>query len=382
MTQTSTSTTHGSARRPTLETMFHRMVIARGIEDLFERWTADRTFQGWWHPGRGQEGSGIGVMWALAPEDQIMWYHRGAIWPIARGMSPTLVIADLLGRTNGSTRGKGGGSPHWVDHSLGLMGSGGTLGTAHVLGGGLALAKQVLGNPGIVVAGFGDGTSARGTFHETLIQAVAWKLPLLYLCENNGWSVSTSFARTSGTATVAERAAAYGIPGVTVDGQDALAVRDAVATAREHIVAGHGPYLVETRTYRLGGHYFGDVGKYRPADELADYRDPIEVLGSHLEQEAREAISRRALAELEASAQEALDGPVPGADTIFHTCMRRSHDEPDQDASLPAGHRPGHRGGDAPRPPSLRDGPGPDHPRRPVRPFPRADRPLHREPGA
>ncbi|MEI2778811.1 MAG: thiamine pyrophosphate-dependent dehydrogenase E1 component subunit alpha [Tetrasphaera sp.] len=303
--------------RPPVETMFHRMVIARGIEDLFEKWTADRTFQGWWHPGRGQEGSGIGVMWALAPEDQIMWYHRGAIWPIARGMSPTLVIADLLGRINGSVHGKGGGSPHWVDHSLGLMGSGGTLGTAHVIGGGLALAKQVLGNPGIVVSGFGDGTSARGTFHETLIQAVAWKLPLLYFCENNGWSVSTSFARTSGTATIAERAAAYGIPGVTVDGQDAAAVRDAVAAAREHIVSGRGPYLVESKTYRLGGHYFGDVGKYRPPDEFDAYRDPLDVLGASLDPTARENIRTRARAELDACAQEALAGDLPGPEVIF-----------------------------------------------------------------
>lgn len=302
---------------PDLETMFHRMVLARGIEDLMERWTADRTFQGWWHPGRGQEGSGIGLIWALTPDDQIMWYHRGAVWPIARGMSPTPILADLLGRTNGSTGGKGGGSPHWVDHDLGLMGSGGTLGTAHVIGGGLALAKQVLGRPGIVVAGFGDGTSARGTFHETLIQSVAWNLPLLYFCENNGWSVSTSFERTSGTATVAERACAYGIPGVSVDGQDAAAVRDAVAAAREHITSGLGPYLVETRTYRLGGHYFGDVGKYRPADELDAYRDPLDVLGAHLEADRRSEITTRALAELESCAAEALAGELPSANTIY-----------------------------------------------------------------
>ena len=97
--------------------------------------------------------------------------------------------------------GKGGGAPHWVDYDLGLIGSGGTLGTAHVLGGGLALAKQVLNQPGIAVSGFGDGTAQRGTFHETLLQAAAWKLPLLYFCENNGWAVGTSFANASPTDT-------------------------------------------------------------------------------------------------------------------------------------------------------------------------------------
>jgi TPP-dependent pyruvate/acetoin dehydrogenase alpha subunit len=315
---TSTKETANDIDQETLRLMFHRMTIARGIEDLFERWAGDQTFKGWWHPGRGQEGSGIGLMGALEPDDQIMWYHRGAIWPIARGMSPELVIADLLGHTNGSTHGKGGGAPHWVDHSLGLIGSGGTLGTAHVLGGGLALAKQVLGNPGIVVSGFGDGTASRGTFHETLIQAAVWKLPLLYFCENNGWAVGTSFERSSPTKTIAERASAYGIPGETVDGQDPVAVYHAVRRAREHITAGNGPAMIETRTYRLGGHYFGDVGNYRPANEFDAYRDPVDVLAGYLDPADVRSIKSAAETELADAAQKALDGPIPGREVIFH----------------------------------------------------------------
>ena len=298
-------------------TMLHRITIARGIEDLFEKWAKDGTFSGWWHPGRGQEGAAVGAMAALGPDDQIMWYHRGTNWPIARGMAVERVIADLLGRTNGSTRGKGGGAPHWVDLGLGLIGSGGTLGTAHVLGGGLALAKQVLGKPGIVVAGFGDGTAARGTFHETLMQAVPWKLPLLYFCENNGWAVATSFADTSPTPTVAERAVAYGIPGVVVDGQDPVAVYHAVTQARDYIEAGNGPMIVEAKTYRLGGHYFGDVGAYRPADELAGYRDPVEVLKEYVDASAIAEIQEAARAELAEGAARALAGPKPGRDVIF-----------------------------------------------------------------
>jgi len=297
--------------------MYHRILIARGVEDLFAKWAKDGTFNGWWHPGRGQEGAAIGAMAALGPDDQIMWYHRGVNWPVGRGMDLELVLADLLGRVNGSTGGKGAGAPHWVDHKLGLIGSGGTLGTAHVIGGGLALAKQVLGKPGIVVAGFGDGTAARGTFHETLMQAVPWKLPLLYLVENNKWAVATAFADSSPTPTVAERASAYGIPGRTVDGQDAIAVYHAVAEAREYVAAGNGPMILETLTYRAGGHYFGDVGAYRPKDEFDDYRDPVEVLRSYVPAGDVAAIEAAAAAELQEAAQKALDGEIPGRDVIF-----------------------------------------------------------------
>lgn len=301
-----------------LAEMFHKMLLARGVEDLFAKWASDNTFQGWWHPGRGQEGCAVGLMAALAPEDQIMWYHRGANWPIARGMDLEPIIADLLGRTNGSTHGKGGGAPHWVDLDLGLMGSGGTLGTAHVLGGGLALAKQVLGRPGIAVSGFGDGTAQRGTFHETLLQAAVWKLPLLYFCENNGWSVGTSFTSSSPTATIAERAAAYGIPGERVDGQDAAAVFQAVRRARDHIIAGNGPAMVEAVTYRIGGHYFGDVGNYRPENELDHYRDPVEVLEARLDPTTAQQLRERADDDLARASKAALEGPVPGRDLIFH----------------------------------------------------------------
>jgi pyruvate dehydrogenase E1 component alpha subunit len=301
----------------TVQLMYRRMLLARGVEDLLPRWVKDQTFKGWWHPGRGQEACGVGLMAALAAEDKIMWYHRGAIWPIARGMSLELILADLLGRTNGSVKGKGAGAPHWTDDELGLVGSGGTLGTAFVIGGGIALAHQVLGKPGIVVSGFGEGTAARGTFHETLIQAAVWKLPLLYFCENNGWAVSTSFARSSPTPTVAERAAAYGIPGEIVDGQDAVAVYEASRRAAEYVRAGNGPMILEARTYRLEGHYFGDMGSYRPPDELDGYRDPVEVLRAHVDAGAAERIAAEAEAELEAAAQAAVEGPVPGRDVIF-----------------------------------------------------------------
>jgi pyruvate dehydrogenase E1 component alpha subunit len=300
-----------------IQLMYHRILLARGVEDLLPAWVKDQTFKGWWHPGRGQEACGVGFMAALEPEDKILWYHRGVIWPVARGMSLELILADLLGRTNGSAKGKGAGAPHWNDEALGLIGSGGTLGTAFVIGGGIALAHQVLGKPGIVVSGFGEGTAARGTFHETLLQAAVWKLPLLYLCENNGWAVSTSFERSSPTETVAERGCAYGIPGETVDGQDAVAVYEAARRAAAYVGEGNGPMILEARTYRLQGHYFGDMGGYRPPGELDPYRDPVEVLRDRVDPDARERIEEAAKSELETAAKAAVEGPIPGREVIF-----------------------------------------------------------------
>ena len=206
--------TAGAVDQQTIQLMYKRILLARGVEDLMPRWVKDNTFKGWWHPGRGQEGSGVGLMTALAPEDQIMWYHRGANWPVARGMptrealSPTCSAAPTAASRarapalrTGSTSSSGWSAraARWARRSC--------------IAGGLALAKQVLGKPGIAVAGFGDGTAARGTFHETLIQAAVWKLPLLYFCENNGWAVGTSFERSSPTATIAERASGLRHPG-------------------------------------------------------------------------------------------------------------------------------------------------------------------------
>jgi pyruvate dehydrogenase E1 component alpha subunit len=309
--------TAGAVDQQTIQLMYKRILLARGVEDLLPRWVKDNTFKGWWHPGRGQEGSAVGLMTALAPEDKIMWYHRGANWPVARGMPLAKILADLLGRTNGSVKGKGAGAPHWVDDELGLVGSGGTLGTAFVIAGGLALAKQVLGQEGIAVAGFGEGTAARGTFHETLIQAAVWKLPLLYLCENNGWAVATSFERSSPTATIAERASAYGIPGETVDGNDPVAVHEAAKRAADYVRAGNGPMILETRVQRLEGHYFGDMGSYRPEGEFDNYSDPVDVLREQVDPEARETIEAEAQAELDAAAHAALEGPIPGREVIF-----------------------------------------------------------------
>ena len=162
------------------------------------------------------------------------------------------------------------------------------------------------------------GTAARGTFHETLTQATAWNLPLLYFVENNGWAVGTPFSATSPRRSVADKGEGYGIPAEKLDGSDAVAVYSAVKRARDHIVAGNGPAMVEVVVRRLEGHWMGDAEKYREkTDELAGYRDPLEVLEGYLDPADAERIRGAALAELEEGAAAALAGPIPGPEILF-----------------------------------------------------------------
>lgn len=299
-----------------LERMFHRMAVARSVERLLMQHTRDHKFSGWWHPGEGQEAAPIGATAAMSQDDYLWYQGRGAAWAIGKGMGPEPILGDLLGKMSGATRGKGGGVPHWADYSLGIMGEGATLGSVYPLAGGSALASKIRKDGRVSLANFGDGTSARGTFHETMMHAAAWKLPLIYFCENNGLLVGTRLEAVSPTANIADLAQGYHIPGITVDGQDAVAVyevtREAIARARR----GEGPTLIEAKVVRRQGHYAGDPQNYRTADEFDDYRDPIDVLGSQLKGNAAARIAEEAEAEVQAAYAEALAAPEPDASVI------------------------------------------------------------------
>ncbi|MEU6415958.1 thiamine pyrophosphate-dependent dehydrogenase E1 component subunit alpha [Streptomyces spiralis] len=287
-------------RRPTqvqadtelLLRMFTTVARARALEDALALHIRDHGFAGFWHPGKGQEGAVAGACAALRTDDYLFYQGRGATWPLAKGMGLQPIIGDLLGRVTGSTGGKGAGVPHWADPALGIMGEGATLGSVYPLAAGAALSARMRGTDQVALADFGDGTSHRGTFHETLIQAAGWKLPLIYFCENNGVSVSTRFDDVSPTPNVADRASAYGIPGVVVDGHDAVEVYRVTAEAVERARAGEGPTLIEAKVTRVGGHWEGDAQQYRPADYLKDYRDPLEVLRHHLGEEHAETADK------------------------------------------------------------------------------------------
>jgi pyruvate dehydrogenase E1 component alpha subunit len=200
------------------------------------------------------------------------------------------------------------------------MGQGGTLGSNFVLGAGTALSSRLLGDGRVTLVFFGDGASGRGTFHEAALQASVWKLPVVWLCENNGWALSAPFSATSPTPDVADRAPAYGMPGVVVDGQDPLAVyaatRDALARAR----AGDGPTLIEAKTLRIRGHYEGDRQKYRDdvdaaGEEIPD--DPVPRMRELVDAGRADALDAEARAEVEAAFDAALAAPRPAPSVVF-----------------------------------------------------------------
>src|SRR5438067_5183116 len=208
-----------------LATDLYRVVaLVRAVELRLQQHITDQGFGGFWHPGIGQEGLQVGAVAALRPDDYLFYAHRGLGYAVAKGMKLTELLGDLFARVTGSTGGKGAGTAHFVDPSVGVLGQGGTLGSSFTLGAGVAISARLLGTDRVAAIFFGDGAAARGTFHESALQASVWKLPVVWICENNGWAVSAPIAEQSPTENIADRAAAYGVPGVIVDGQDALAV--------------------------------------------------------------------------------------------------------------------------------------------------------------
>ena len=222
---TEKQTTRGTAEPDLAAALYAMVALTRATELRLQQHIAEHGFGGFWHPGIGQEGLQAGAVAALRPDDRLFYAHRGLGYALAKGMELGALLGDLFGRVSGSTGGKGGGTVHFVDPQRGVMGQGGTLGSNFVLGAGSAISTQLLGGDEVTAVFFGDGAAARGTFHEAAIQASVWKLPLVWVCENNGWALSAPISEQSPTPNIADRAAAYGVPGVVVDGQDALAVR-------------------------------------------------------------------------------------------------------------------------------------------------------------
>jgi TPP-dependent pyruvate/acetoin dehydrogenase alpha subunit len=298
--------------------LYRQVSRIRALELLLNRYVKEHGFGGFWHPGLGQEAVQAGAVSALRREDYLFYAHRGLGYALVKGMAPEVLLGDLFGRTGGSVGGKGGGTVHFVDPELGVLGQGGTLGSNFVLGAGAATSVQLLGQDRVVAIFFGDGAAARGTFHEAALQAAVWKLPVVWVCENNGWHLSAPISSQSPTEDIADRAAAYGVPGVVVDGQDAVAVREATLAAVERARAGEGPSLIEAKTLRIRGHYEGDPQKYRDdiADGLEVPRDPLTILRERVPAAAADAIDAAAGAEAEAALETALAMPKADPDVV------------------------------------------------------------------
>ena len=260
-----------------------------------------------------------GAVAALREQDYLFYAHRGLGYALVKGMRLDVLFSDLLGRTTGSTGGKGGGTVHFVAPEIGVLGQGGTLGSSFGLGAGAALSAQLLGQDRVSAVFFGDGAAARGTFHESGLQAAVWKLPVVWICENNGWAVSAPIEEQSPTADIADRAVGLGVPGIVVDGQDALAVYHATAEAVDRARRGEGPTLIEAKTLRVRGHFEGDQQQYRddvpPADSIP--RDPVQLMRAHLPADVADRIDAESSDEVNAAFQTALSAPRAAPDVIF-----------------------------------------------------------------
>jgi len=299
--------------------MLRQMLTIRRFE---ERASADYLagrIYGVVHCYIGEEAVAVGVCTALDPGDRIISTHRGHGHCIAKGADLDRMMAELYGRQTGYCKGKGG-SMHIADFGIGMLGANGIVAGGIAIVTGAGLAAQMEGKGGVAVSFFGDGASNAGPFHECLNIAAAWKLPMLYVCENNMWAAQTSAAATHALGDVAARAAGYGIPGVVVDGNDIFAVYQAASRAAERARAGGGPTLIECKTYRWRAHT-ERKGQPDPRDqdevEVWKRKDPIVQLERRLRDQGDlddaglQAIDREVMGRIERAAAFAEASPFP-----------------------------------------------------------------------
>ena len=297
---------------------YRRMLRVRRFEETAADCFTKGMLAGNIHLCIGQEASVVGSCAALRPTDYITSTHRGHGHLLAKGADSKKMMAELFGKSTGYCHGKGG-SMHAADVSLGILGANGIVGAGIPIATGSGMASKIKGTDEVTLCFFGDSASNQGTFHESINMAAAWKLPVVYLCENNHYGVSTEIHRVTNTDSIAVRAKSYDIPGVTVDGCDVLAVYEAVSKAVEYARSGKGPYLVENIVYRWWGHYCGDPCAYRPKeyleeghahDPIANFRKKLLADGTATEAELQEA--EKAMADEIAAAYDfACDSPYP-----------------------------------------------------------------------
>lgn len=254
-----------------LPIIYRKMVGIRKVELALKQRFSDGAVPGFIHLYIGEEAIASAVCACLNKDDYVVSTHRGHGHFVAKGASFRKIFAEVEGKETGFCMGKGG-SMHMVDIENGLYGTTGIVGAGFPAAAGLAFAAQKKGNGRVAVCFFGDGAVNEGTFHEAMNLSAIWKLPVVFVCENNLYAQSTPQEYHQVVQDISLRAAGYGMPGVSVDGMDAFAVYDAAKTAVKRARAGEGPTLIEAKTYLFGGHYEGDAMAYRYPDEIEYYR--------------------------------------------------------------------------------------------------------------
>jgi pyruvate dehydrogenase E1 component alpha subunit len=308
----------------TLMEHYRRMRRIRAFEEKLAELVNSGRLAGFLHLYAGEEAVAVGVCAHLDDRDYLASTHRGHGHCIAKGVDVRGMMAELFGRASGICKGKGG-SMHIADLTKGMLGANGIVGAGVPLAAGAALTAQVKKTGGVAVAMFGDGASNQGQFHEALNLAAVWKLPAVFVVENNGYGEATPMEFVTPVRDIAVRAAAYGIPGVIADGMDFFDVYAKAGEAIGRARRGDGPTLLECKTYRYFGHYVGDNLKYRTKEETAQWaaRDPLvaferrTVADGVMEPGNLRRIDAEIAAEIDAAVAAAEAAPLPSADDVL-----------------------------------------------------------------
>jgi len=309
--------------KETLVRLYHLMVMSRRTEEVLNEEFHTGLIPRPPHSGIGHEGFSIGTVAALQDDDYMIRSHRGIGHSIAKGITPAAIIAEAMGRAGGCGKGRSGAP---VDVSRGVMGASGCQGGNIVIAAGLGLSAKMRSTRQVAACFFGDGTANRGTFLEGINMAAVWKLPVLFLCENNYWGFSTPIHKEMAVENISDRAPSLGLPGKIVDGNDVISVYEITMKAVERARRGEGPTLIEGKTYRWRGHHEKDPDLYRSQEEIEEWKKkcPIKRLKERLLKEHIsdtkdiEKIEGEIEKEIHSAVTFARESPRPGPEILYN----------------------------------------------------------------
>ena len=299
--------------RPHAVALLRQMLLIRRFEEKAAELYTVGKIRGFLHLYIGEEAVAVGAMQALGPDDGVVATYREHGQALARGIPAGALMAEMYGKANGCSRGRGG-SMHFFDVARRFYGGHAIVGGGLPVAVGLALADKMQSRARVTACFFGDGAVAEGEFHESLNLAALWKLPVLFLCENNLYAMGTALARHQAQPDIRRKADAYGMPSEAADGMDVVAVEEAARRAAAHVRRGDGPFLLELRTYRFRAHSTADPELYRGKEEVAEWkrRDPIALFTARLQETG--LVSDADLAALETAVAGAIDEAVREAE--------------------------------------------------------------------
>lgn len=303
---------------------YESMLLMRRFEEKAGQLYIQQKFKGFCHLYIGQEALVAGAVSAIRKDDNIITAYRDHVHPIGKGMHPKYIMAELFGKITGCSKGKGG-SMHMFDKDLRFFGGHGIVGGQIPLGAGIAFADKYLGNDRVTLCYMGDGAVRQGAFHEALNMAMTWKLPVIFIIENNYYAMGTSVERTSNVKELYKLGSAYEMPSFAVDGMSCEKVYEAISEAAERARKGDGPTLLEMLTYRYKGHSMSDPAKYRTKEELEQYKakDPIEQVltivqkNNWTSEKELDEINDRVKDMVEESVKFADESPYPEAEELY-----------------------------------------------------------------